>query len=120
MKRIALCGFICVLALLALINGRSAHTRPAFIQDTRLDDLKREAVSEVDKLRTFTQQMVDQVFSFSELGFHEYETSKYLTGILGKNGFKVERGVAGMPTAWMASWSSGGSGKPVIAFITDI
>jgi aminobenzoyl-glutamate utilization protein B len=98
--------------LAALIN-----VRPAFTQDTRLDDLKREAVSEVDKLQTFTQQMVDQVFSFSELGFHEYETTKYLTGALEKQGFKVERGVAGMPTAWMATY---GSGKPVIAFITDI
>lgn len=84
---------------------------------TKLDAMKREAVAEVDKLQTFTQQMVDQIFSFSELGFHEYETSKYLTGVLEKQSFKVDRGVAGMPTAWMATW---GSGKPVIAFITDI
>ena len=40
-----------------------------------------------------------------------------MTGILEKNGFKVERGVAGIPTAWVATY---GSGKPVIAFITDI
>src|SRR5689334_14500750 len=120
MKRIALCGFICLLVSAALVSGQRAYTRPAFAQDTRLEDLKREAVSEVNKLQTFTQQMVDQVFSFSELGFHDYETSKYLTGVLEKNGFKVERGVAGMPTAWMASWSNGGNGKPVIAFITDI
>ena len=61
--------------------------------------------------------MVDQIFSYAELGFQEVETSKYVTGILEKNGFKVERGVAGIPTAWVASY---GSGKPVIAFITDI
>ncbi len=85
--------------------------------DAMLDGLKREAVSEVDKLQVFTQQMVDQIFSYSELGFHEYETTNYLTTVLEKNGFKVERGVAGMPTAWMATW---GSGKPVIAFMTDI
>ena len=58
-----------------------------------------------------------QVFSFGELGFQEIETSKYLTGILEKNGFTVERGIAGMPTAWMATW---GSGKPVIALGSDI
>ncbi|MCI0336878.1 MAG: amidohydrolase [Acidobacteria bacterium] len=93
---------------------------PALTQqnhNNHLDELKREAVIEVDKLQVFTQQMVDQIFSYSELGFQEYETFKYLTGILEKNGFKVERGVAGMPTAWVATW---GSGKPVIAFITDI
>ena len=54
--------------------------------------------------------MVDQVFSFGELGFQEFETSKYLTGILEKNGFTVERGIAGIPTAWMATLGIGQAG----------
>jgi len=86
-------------------------------QTPRLDDLKREAAGEVDKMRGFTQQIVDQIFSYGELGFQEYQTSRYLTELLAKNGFRVERGIAGIPTAWMASF---GSGKPVIAFMTDI
>ena len=61
--------------------------------------------------------MVDEIFSYAELGFQEHNTSRYVTGILEKNGFAVQRGVAGIPTAWVATW---GSGKPVIAFITDI
>jgi aminobenzoyl-glutamate utilization protein B len=61
--------------------------------------------------------MVDEVFSFGELGMQEFETSKYLTGILEKNGFTIERGVAGIPTAWVAKW---GSGRPVIALGSDI
>lgn len=81
------------------------------------DELKQEAITETDKLQTFTQQMVDQIFSYSELGFQEFETSRYLTGVLEKHGFKVEKGIAGVPTAWIASY---GSGKPVIAFITDL
>jgi len=96
-----------------LTSSLPARTQTA----PKLDDMKREAISEVESLRVLTQQMVDQIFSFSELGFQEYETSKYVTGLLEKNGFKVERGVAGIPTAWTASY---GSGKPVIAFITDI
>ena len=63
------------------------------------------------------QVMVDSVFSFGELGFQEFETSKYLTGILEKEGFQVERGVAGIPTAFVATW---GHGKPVIALGSDI
>ena len=82
-----------------------------------LPGLKEEAVKEVDALQTFTQQMVDEIFSFSELGFQEFETSRYVTGILEKNGFHIERGVAGIPTGWVATY---GTGKPVIAFITDI
>lgn len=103
---------MCVLAVSLIapcgLRGGQAQQLPA---------LKQEAVAEVDKLQTFTQQMVDEIFSYSELGFQEYETSKYVTDILEKDGFHVERGVAGIPTAWIATY---GSGKPVIAFITDI
>jgi len=83
----------------------------------KLAQYKKDVGAEIDAMREFTQQMNDQVFSFGELGFQEIETSKYLTGILEKNGFTVERGIAGIPTAWMASW---GSGKPVIALGSDI
>ncbi len=76
-------------------------------------------MAEVDKRQKLVQEMVDSIFSFAELGFQEVETSRYLTALLEKNGFRVERGVAGMPTAWVATWSHRGP-KPVIAFITDI
>src|SRR6184192_3626905 len=86
-------------------------------QPGALRTLEEEAIKEVDKLQTLTQQMVDEIFSFSELGFQEYETSRYVTGILEKNGFHIEREIAGIPTAWVASY---GHGKPVIGFITDL
>src|SRR5688572_33282028 len=83
----------------------------------KLDALKVEAAREIDARAKLIQEMVDQVFSYGELGFQEHETSKYLTGILEQNGFKVERGVAGIPTAFVAKW---GSGKPVISLGSDI
>src|SRR3712207_3052627 len=85
--------------------------------NARLEALKTEAVREIDARAKLIQEMVDQVFSYSELGFQEFETSKYLTGLLEQNGFKVERGVAGIPTAFVARW---GSGKPVISLASDI
>jgi aminobenzoyl-glutamate utilization protein B len=91
----------------------AAQTTP----NPRLDAYKQEAVAEVERMSAFTQQMVDQVFSFAEPAFQEVETSKYLTGVLEQNGFKVERNYAGIPTAWVATW---GSGKPVIAIGSDI
>jgi len=57
------------------------------------------------------------VFSFGELGFQEFETSKYLTSVLEKEGFTIEHNLAGIPTAFMATW---GQGKPVIALGSDI
>jgi len=79
--------------------------------------LKARAREDVDAMRKQTQVMVDMLFSFAELGFQEVETARYLTGILEKEGFRIERGIAGMPTAWMATW---GSGKPVIALGSDV
>jgi aminobenzoyl-glutamate utilization protein B len=95
----------------------SMPTAPTPPGPPRVEELKKEAAAEVESMRVMTQQMVDQVFSFGELGFQEYDTSNYLTGVLEKNGFKLERGYAGIPTAWTATW---GSGKPVIAIGSDI
>jgi aminobenzoyl-glutamate utilization protein B len=79
--------------------------------------MKADLAGQIDGMKKQAQVMVDSVFSFGELGFQEFETSKYLTGILEKEGFKVERGVAGIPTSFVATW---GSGKPVIALGSDI
>lgn len=85
--------------------------------DTRLDGLKANVVGDIESMRQTTQQMVDQIFSYAELGYQEFETSKYLVGILERNGFRIEPNVAGMPTGWVATW---GTGKPVIALGSDI
>lgn len=81
------------------------------------EELKAEVATEVASLQKLSQEIVDMVFSFSELGFQEFWTLDYLTGILEEEGFTVERGCAGMPTCYIASW---GSGKPVIGFMGDI
>ncbi|HUQ80936.1 MAG TPA: amidohydrolase [Gemmatimonadaceae bacterium] len=101
-------------ALLSLVPAVvAAQGKP----DPRMDRLKAEIAAAIDGKAKMAQQMVDQVFSFGELGMQETETSKYLAGILEQNGFTVERGVAGIPTAWVAKW---GSGAPIIALGSDI
>lgn len=105
-----------VLSLLAAPLAAQA-TPAATPADPRLEALKRELISDIDTRAKFTQEMVDQIFSFAELGFQEVETSKYLIALLRKEGFRVEEGYAGIPTAFVATW---GSGKPVISLGTDI
>jgi aminobenzoyl-glutamate utilization protein B len=83
----------------------------------QIEAIKKEAADKVAANAKLGQVMVDKVFSFAELGFQEVETSKYLTGILEENGFTIEQGISGIPTAWMATW---GSGKPVIAIGSDL
>jgi aminobenzoyl-glutamate utilization protein B len=108
-----LAGLVCVAATPAI----SASQSPARAADPRLEKLKTEALSMVDADAKRVQEIVDMLFSFSELGFEEVETARYLTGILEKEGFTIQRGVAGMPTAWVARW---GSGKPVITLGSDV
>jgi aminobenzoyl-glutamate utilization protein B len=79
-------------------------------------ELKKEAMANVDEHAKLVQVMVDTVFSFGEPGFQEFRTSDYLTDILQKNGFKITKGVAGIPTAWTATWGEGG---PLIALGSD-
>ena len=106
-------------ALLVVIQLPQARSTEGAAQsaDPELDALKQEVLVDVAARRDFTQQMVDRIFSFGELGFQEFETQRYVTELLGRHGFTVEKGVAGIPSAWMATW---GSGRPVIALGTDI
>ncbi len=107
--------FAFIVLCLALLT--SALPKPVAYSSLPNDDYKAQVVRDVDSMAKQTQVMIDTVFSFGELGFQEFETSKYLSGILKKEGFKIETGVAGIPTAWVATW---GSGKPVIALGSDI
>lgn len=82
-----------------------------------IERLKSEVSELVERRHKQTQVMIDKIFSFSELGFHEYESSEYLASILEENGFELTRGVSGISTAWFARW---GSGEPVIALGSDL
>ena len=105
-----------VLMLLALVAG-TALGQQAKMSPKKITALKSEASAKVLADAKRIQVMVDKIFSFAELGFQEYESSKYLTNLLKSNGFTVETGIAGMPTAWTARW---GSGQPVIALGSDV
>ena len=101
----------------ALVAGVGAGPQNGSSRNPKLDAMKKDAAADVDNMRELSQQMNDQIFSFAELGYQELETSNYLISILEKNGFTIERNVAGMPSGWVATW---GSGKPVIALGSDV
>jgi aminobenzoyl-glutamate utilization protein B len=114
-------ALICLAVLLVNVpirGGQQAEPKQvaASPADARLDALKASIELEIDGLAGLTQQMVDTLFSFAEPGFQEVETARYCGDILRKNGFTVQ-GVSGIPTGWVGSW---GSGKPVIAFGSDV
>lgn len=102
-------------------RGQGAGSAPAPLNlpadSAKLTALKTEAAGDVDKMQDMVQQGVDSIFSYAELGFQEVETVRYIKDLLKKNGFSIQENVAGVPTAFVASW---GSGKPVIALGSDI
>ncbi|HEU5042074.1 MAG TPA: amidohydrolase [Gemmatimonadales bacterium] len=104
-----------LVALLALAPLSRAPAQALLPE--RLDSLKAAAVAEVEARAGLVQRIVDQLFSYGELGFQEVETSRYLVDLLRREGFTVDTGVAGMPTAWVARW---GRGRPVLALGSDI
>jgi aminobenzoyl-glutamate utilization protein B len=100
----------------AALCGALPATAANLSEDER-SALEQEILAAVEAKSKMSQVMNDMIFSFGELGFQEFETSAYLTGLLSENGFEVAQGMAGIPTAWMASW---GEGEPVIALGSDI
>lgn len=98
-----------------LVVAVALPTAPAHGQT--IDQLRDEVRREVEGMAKQSQEIVDMVFSFSELGFQEKWTAEYVTGLLRDEGFSIQMGVAGMPTGYVASW---GSGKPVVGIMGDI
>ena len=74
---------------------------PTQTMGQNLDRLKEEVLAEVatPELQKLSQEMVDMIYSFSELGFQEVWTSDYVAGILERGGFRWSEGARGCPRA---------------------
>ncbi|MEM2127386.1 MAG: amidohydrolase, partial [Candidatus Bathyarchaeia archaeon] len=79
--------------------------------------LKGIALSWIDENEKRIIEISDRAWEFAEVGLQEYKTSELLSKELERHGFKVERGVADMPTAFVATYGSGG---PVIGIMGEL
>ena len=77
---------------------------------------KKMAFDWIERNRDRIIKISDKVWEFAELGLIEFKSSKLLADELEKHGFKVERGIAGMPTAFVAHW---GEGAPVMGIMGE-
>ncbi len=78
--------------------------------------LKQAAISEVDQIRPRMVAVNQAIWSYAEPGLEEVRSSRELMDWLKENGFSIQSDVAGMPTAFVASY---GSTQPVIAFLAE-
>ena len=79
-------------------------------------DKKEFVLKAIADKRALIVDVSDKIFGYAEVGFHEFRTAKLYEEVLKKEGFQVEMGVGGMPTAFKAVY---GSGKPVIGFLAE-
>ena len=98
-----------ILFLLATTIGTSISA-----QD--LSENKRHILKSVEKHEAKLIEISDAIWASAEIAFEENQSSDLLADYAEENGFKVDRGVAGMPTAFVATY---GSGKPVISVLGE-
>ncbi len=77
---------------------------------------KDKMVESIGKKEMYYGGIAKQIWNFAEVGYQEVKSSNLLQETLGKEGFKIEKGVAGIPTAFTASF---GEGKPVIGILGE-
>ncbi len=80
------------------------------------DKDKQFILNEIDKNAATYKRVSRDIWGYAELGFNETKSTTELQELLKANGFKVEAGVAGMPTAFVATYGSGG---PVIGILAE-
>jgi aminobenzoyl-glutamate utilization protein B len=88
----------------------------AGIQPAAQSDPKAAALAWVDANAATLNRVNRNIWSWAETGLEEVKSSKELQDLLRANGFAVEAGVAGMPTAFVASF---GTGQPVIGILAE-
>jgi aminobenzoyl-glutamate utilization protein B len=85
---------------------------PAWAQTTTKDGLARYLDGQTEHL----SQVAMEIWDLAELGYQETRSAELLAEELEAHGFSVERGVAGIPTAFVASY---GSGHPIVGILGE-
>ncbi len=75
-----------------------------------------DAIKWIDDQENLFIDLSSKIWNFAEIGYQEHRSSQLLANKLEETGFDIERGVAEIPTAFVASY---GSSKPVIAILGE-
>ncbi len=81
-----------------------------------IEEGKESALAHAAALDDFVADISTRLWEFAETALRESQSAGYLAEALEKEGFALERGVAGMPTAFVAAW---GSGSPVLGVLAE-
>ena len=107
-KTLSLCIAFLVLSMIPVMAGRKA--------DKEKERLEKLGLEWLDGHFKDFDALQKKIHGFAEVGYKEYQSSEALAAHLEAQGFTLERGVAGIPTAFVATF---GSGKPVIGLMAE-
>ena len=81
-----------------------------------MDLLKNDAAKNIQSGYETYKKIALNIWDYAEIGYKETKSSVLLQNTLKENGFNVDAGVAGMPTAFVATY---GTGKPIIGILAE-
>src|SRR5512134_574604 len=84
-----------------------------------MDRGRKLLLSKAEALRPEAVRMLRSISGYAELGLKEFRTSRTLAGFLEERGFRVDRGIAGMETAFRAEFVFG-KGRPAVALLCEM
>jgi aminobenzoyl-glutamate utilization protein B len=103
------------LSIFALLFGYNCMAQKS-AHDEKINLLKNEAANYLQSNYEKYKTVALDIWDYAEVGFKENKSSLLLQNTLKENGFNVEAGVAGMPTAFVATY---GTGKPIIGILAE-
>ena len=103
------------LSIVAMVIGYNCAAQNSASSKT-MDQLKNEAANNIQSGYETYKKIALNIWEYAEVGFKENKSSSLLQNTLSDNGFTVESGVAGMPTAFVATY---GNGKPIIGILAE-
>ena len=80
------------------------------------NSVEKTIIQSLDQKKEQLAEVAHQIWEWAELGYQEHQSSSLLQQMLKDAGFEVKAGVAGMPTAFVATY---GSGKPVVGILAE-
>ncbi|MEW5902212.1 MAG: amidohydrolase, partial [Acidobacteriota bacterium] len=111
MRRVFAIGFIIFLLTVSISFSGEENPLLIKVKPAKLTPLKKEALTWVDGAMPELARLNDEIWRSAEVAMEEYRSAEALAAYLEKMGFAVERGVGGLPTAFVGVY---GSGEPVV------
>jgi aminobenzoyl-glutamate utilization protein B len=107
-----------LLMVLMLVFVLFASSFLTVFAGANVEEAKATVIKWADENATHISDVSYKIWEYAEIGLKEFKSSDLLVNELEANGFKIERGLAGMPTSFVGTYTQG-TGKPVIGFLAE-